>query len=148
MSESLATLMARRLREAGIALAAADAESLRIPARAPAVGDIFVSFEGGQVSVFLGDITHRHFTPYEADDKFPGCTDEQAATDAAHFIREVVEDKWVIWCWRDGRGGCFKPGGDDEESADSPLPGEEVMYFRWSGPFVPSNTSLERTRDG
>jgi hypothetical protein len=111
------------------------------------VGDILVSFEGGEVSVFLGDITHRHFTLYEAGDTFPGCTSEQAATDAAQFIREVVEDKWVIWRWRDGGGGCFKPGGDDEESADSPLPGEDVKYFRWSGQFVPSNTLLERTRD-
>ena len=146
MSESLATLTAQRLQDAGIAFSTTDCDSLRIPAREQAVGDIVVSFESGEVSVFLGDITHCHFTPYEADDKFPGCTAEQAATDAVRFIREVVEDQWVIWCWADGRGGCYKPDGDDEESANSPLPGEEVKYFRWSGKFVPSNTSLKRTR--
>jgi hypothetical protein len=148
MSESLATLMAQRLRDAGIAFAAGDSETLRISAREPAIGEIVVSFEGSAVSVFLGDITHCHFTPYAADDKFPGCTDEQAATDAVQFIREVVADKWVIWCWNDGRGGCFKLDGDDEEAADAPLPGEDVKCFLWSGPFVPSNKSLERTREG
>ena len=29
-----------------------------------------MSFEGGEVSVFLGEITHCHFTPHAADDKF------------------------------------------------------------------------------
>jgi len=147
MSESLATLTAQQLRNAGIAFVAGPAETLRIAARQPSIGDIAVSFEGGEVSVFLGDITHCHFTPYAADDKFSGCTNEQAVENAVRFIGEVVQDKWVIWCWSDGRGGCFKPDGDDEEAADAPLPGEEVKYFLWSGQVVPSNTSLERTRD-
>jgi hypothetical protein len=139
MSESLATLTARRLRDAGIAFSATDAGSLRIPAHDQAAGDILVSFEDGEVSVFLGDITHRHFTPYAADDKFPGYTAQQAAADVAQFIREVIDDQWIIWRWLDGRGGCYKPGGNDDESAHSPPPGEEVEYFRWSGKFVPSN---------
>jgi hypothetical protein len=139
--------MAQRLRDTGIAFSATDTGSLRIPAREQAVGDILVSFEDGEVSVFLGDITHCHFTPYEADEEFPGRTSEQAAVDAAQFIHEVVQDQWVVWCWPDGHGGCYKPDGTDDESADSPPPGEEVKYFRWSGPFVPSNTSLERMRE-
>ena len=106
-----------------------------------------MGFEDGEVSVFIGDITHCHFTPYKADDQFPGCTTEQAATKAVQFIREVVEDKWVIWRWRDGRGGCFKPGGDDDEAADAPLPGEVVECFLWSGPYVPSNNRIERSRE-
>src|SRR5690349_24683827 len=114
MSESLATLTSQRLRDAGVAFVADPSETLRIAARQPSIGDIVVSFDGGEVSVFLGDITHCHFTPYAADDKFPGCTNEQAVEDAVRFIREVVQDKWVLWCWSDGRGGCFKPDGDDE----------------------------------
>jgi hypothetical protein len=147
MSESLATLTARRLRDTGIVAVPGPSDTLRIAARQASIGDIVVSFEGGEVSVFLGDITHCHFTPYAADGKFPGCTKEQAVEDAVRFVSEVVQDKWVIWCWADGRGGCFKPDGDDEEAADAPLPGEEVKYFLWSGQVVPSNTSLERTRD-
>lgn len=107
-----------------------------------------MSFEGGEVSVFLGDITHCHFTPYIADDKLPGCTNEQAVEDAVRFVSEVVRDKWVIWCWSDGSGGCFKLDGAADEAADTPLPGEEVKYFFWSGQVVPSNTSFERTCEG
>ena len=80
MSESLATLTAQRLRDAGIAFVAGASETLRVAAREPAIGDLVVSFEGNEVSVFLGDITHCHFTPYAADEKLPGCTDEQAVT--------------------------------------------------------------------
>lgn len=146
MSELLETLTAQLLRDSGIAFASGEVETLRIAGREPAIGDIVVTFERSEVSVFLGDITHCHFTPCEADDKYPGFTIEQAATDAVRFIREVVQDKWVIWCWSDGRGGCFKPDGDDEEAADAPLQGEDVKYFLWSGPFVPPNRLLERTR--
>jgi hypothetical protein len=146
MSELLTTLTAQRLRDAGIAFVEDASETLRIAAREPAIGDLVVSFEDNEVSVFLGDITHCHFTPYAADGKFPGCTNEQAVGDAVQFISEVVQDKWVIWSWSDGRGGCFKPDGDDEQAADAPLAGEDVKYFLWSGQVVPSNKSLERTR--
>jgi len=146
MSESLAKLTAQRLTDAGIAFVAGASETLRIAAREPAVGDLVVSFEDGEVSVFLGDITHCHFTPYAADDKFPGRTHEQAVADAVQFISEVVQDKWVIWCWSYGRGGCFKPDGDHEEAADAPLLGEDVKCFLWSGQVVPSNKSQERKR--
>ena len=114
MSESLAKLTAQRLSDAGITFVAGASETLRIAAREPTVGDLVVSFEGDEVSVFLGDVTHCHFTPYAADDKFPGRTDEQAVAGAVRFISEVVQDKWVIWCSSDGQGGCFKPDGDDE----------------------------------
>jgi hypothetical protein len=148
MSEVLAKLMAQRMRNAGIAFVAGASETLRVAAREPAVGDLVVSFEGNEVSVFLGDITHCHFTPYARDDKWPGCTNEQAAEDAVQFISEVVQDRWVIWCWNDGRGGCFKPDGNDEEAADAPLPGEDVKYFLWSGQVEPPKKSLGRMGEG
>ncbi len=143
---SLQEQSACELRDAQIAFVVEADGSLRIPHRNAEVGDIIISFEGEEISVFLGDITHCHFTPYAPQGHFPGCTPGQAARDATHFIREVVSDLWVIWRWPDGRGGCYRPDGDDEERADAPLDGEEVERFVWSGRLVPSNTSLERTR--
>jgi hypothetical protein len=136
MNGSFAAMTSQFLLNAGIEFMSDETGDIRITGRNSAVGDIVVSFDQGEVSVFLGDITHRHFTPYEADDKFPGCTLEQATSDAVSFIREVIADQWVIWRWSDGRGGCYKPGGNDDE-ADAPLPGETVECFVWSGPFVP-----------
>jgi len=147
VTSALCDLTLSELRGVGITPALESDGTLRIAARDAKVGDIVVSFEGDEISVFLGDITHCHFTPYAAQDNFPGCTPMEAAADASRFIREVVSDQWVIWRWRDGRGGCFKLGGNDEESADAPLPGEEVESFVWSGQLVPPNKSLERTRD-
>ena len=148
MTSALRDLTLSELRAVGITPALESGGTLWIAARDAKVGDIVVSFEGDEISVFLGDITHCHFTPYAAQDSFPGCTPMEAAADASQFIREVISDQWVIWRWRDGRGGCFKLGGNDEESADAPLPGEEVESFVWSGQLVPPNKSLERTREG
>jgi hypothetical protein len=148
VTSALCDLTLSELRAAGITPALEPDGTLRITARNAEVGDIIVSFEGDEISVFLGDITHCHFTPYAAQDNFPGCTPTEAAADASQFIREVVSDQWVIWRWRDGRGGCFKLGGNDDEGADAPLPGEEVESFVWSGRLVPPNKSFERTREG
>jgi hypothetical protein len=126
VTASLRDLTLAELRRAGIEPSLEPDGTLRVAAQDPSVGDIVASFEGDEVSVFLGDITHCHFTPYAAQDNFPGCTPGEAAADASQFIREVVTDQWVIWRRRDGRGGCFKLGGCDEEGADTPLPGDEV----------------------
>ena len=148
MESSLASLTSLRLRNAGIDFAVAENGSLGISGPDTGIGSIVVLFDDAEVSVFLGDITHCHFTPYAAQGDFPGCTPEQAASNAVEFISEVVADKWIIWRWSDGRGGCYKAGGDDEESADAPLPGEEVESLLWSGPLVPPNNRIERTREG
>ena len=36
---------------------------LRIPARSSEVGDLFVSFADDEITFFIGNITHQHFTP-------------------------------------------------------------------------------------
>jgi hypothetical protein len=145
---TLRDLTLLELKRAGVKPSLEQDGTLRVAALDSNVGDIVVSFEGDEISVFLGDITHCHFIPYAAQDNFPGCTPGEAAADASQFIHEVVSDQWVIWRWRDGRGGCFKLGCNDEESADAPLPGEEVESLVWSGRLVPPNTSFERTREG
>jgi hypothetical protein len=137
MTSSLASLTSERLRLAGIAISQEADGSLRIAGPNSAIGDAVVSFDDGEISVFLGDITHCHFTPVEAQGNFPARTPEQAADEATQYLREVLADEWVIWRRNDGRGGCYKPDGDDWESADAPLPGEEVERFLWSGAPVP-----------
>jgi len=124
MIDSLAAMTSQRLLDASIEFASDETGGLRIAARNSEIGDIKISFDDGEVSVFLGDVTHCHFSHYEAYDNFPGCTPERAATDAVAFIREVVTDQWVVWRRNDGRAsGCYKLGGDDQEAADAPLAG-------------------------
>ena len=145
MAGELNHLTSQALRQAGIAFSQESDGTLRIKCPNPALGEVVVSFDDGEISVFLGDITHSHFTPIEARGKFPARTPEHAAGEVAQFLREVLADEWVIWRWKDGRGGCYKPGGDDWESANAPLPAEEVERFVWSGSFVPPDKLQERT---
>ena len=147
MDSSLASLTSWRLRDAGIEFAVADNGDLGIAGPNIALGSMIISFEDDEVSVFLGDVTHCHFTPCAPQDDFPGRTPEQVASLAVEFISEVVADEWVIWRWSNGRDGCYKPDGDDEESANAPLSGEDVEYHLWSGPLVPPDKPLARTRE-
>jgi hypothetical protein len=148
MSSSLASLTSQRLRDLGVEVSQEAGGSLRIAGPNAAIGDAVVSFDDGEISVFIGDITHCHFTPVEAQGNFPALTPEQAADQAATYLREVLADEWVIWRWGNGSGGCYKPDGDDWESADAPLQGEDVERFFWSGARVPPNNKLQRTRGG
>jgi hypothetical protein len=130
---SLSLLAARRLASIGIAFHNDANGDVRVPALCNDVGDLVLSFADGEISVFIGNITHRHFTPFAAHGKLAAYSNEDCARDAIQFVSEVLNDKWVIWKLSNGTGGCFIPGGDDESSADAPLAGETPSTFVWSG---------------
>jgi hypothetical protein len=129
---SLSLLAARHLVSFGIAFHNDVDGDVRVPALCKDVGDLVLSFVDGEISIFIGNITHRHFTPFAAHGKLAAYTNEDCARDAIQFVRDLLNDKWVIWKLSTGTGGCYMPGGDDESSADAPLPGEAPSLFVWS----------------
>jgi hypothetical protein len=135
MSTSLLELTTQRLSAREIPFHLEADGAVRIAAKCPELGDIQIAFEDGEVSVFVGDITHSHFTPFEAYDNFKTYTPEDAADDAVEFVAEIIADAWIIWKYPDGFGGCYKIDGDVLSSADAPLSGEGVESFVWSGPL-------------
>ena len=143
----VATGLSSILESAGIAFED-DAGQLRIPARHVAVGDLLITFDDGEITVFVGNFTHRHFTPREATAICAASTIEDCMKDAAEFVSGILDDQWILWAYPGGTGGSYRVGGEGNPMEDTPLPEEEVVRFLWSGPLDSRDSkSLERKRE-
>jgi hypothetical protein len=102
--------------------------TLRIPARSREVGDVVVSFDDEEITFFIGEITHQHFRPGACDN--PEAPDQVAECirSAVQFLQGVLDDRWVLYCYPNGAGGCYEIGEDDAWCADA-------ARFLWSGPY-------------
>jgi hypothetical protein len=102
-----------------------DGGQLRIPARHPEVGDLLITFDDSEITVFVGNFTHRHFTP-EAED---------CVRDALDYVWGILNDQWILWAYPGGAGGSYRVGTEDDPKQDAPPPDETVIRYLWSGPF-------------
>jgi hypothetical protein len=104
--------------------------TLRIPARRSEVGDLDVSSDDDEITFFIGHITHQHFTPGARGN--PATPDQvgECIREAVQFLRGVLDDRWVLYCYPNGGGGCYEIGEDDGWAKDA-------ARFLWSGPYRP-----------
>lgn len=124
-----------------------DNGQFRIPARHPDVGDLLITLDDGEITVFVGNFTHRHFTPHEGDANYAASTIEDCVREAIVYVSGIVNDQWILWAYPGGAGGSYRIGAEAEPSADTPLADEEVIRYVWSGPYAARpGTSVERTR--
>lgn len=121
---------------AGVAFEGDDCQ-LKISARHPDVGDLLITLDDGEITVFVGNFTHRHFTPHERTAAFPASTIENCVRDAVEYVCGILNDQWVLWAYPGGIGGTYRLGAEAEPSEDVPLPEEEVVRYVWSGPYDP-----------
>ncbi len=84
-----------------------------------------------EATIYIGDITHGHFNPYNA-----ALTQEQIDTEVTdevlEFLEEMFADKYLLWKSRDdGSGGWYHL-----DYLDKPLRHpKNTEYFVWSGPY-------------
>lgn len=120
-----------------------DAGQLKIPARHPEVGDLLITLDDDEITVFVGNFTHRHFTPHEGTATNAASSIEDCVRDAIEYVSGIVNDQWVLWAYPGGAGGSYRIGSEGDPSADAPTD-EDVIRYVWSGPYDPR--SSERTR--
>jgi hypothetical protein len=92
--------------------------------------DLRIMDDGDEATIYLGDITHGHFNPYDPDlaqDEI----DARVTDDVLLFLDELFADKYLLWkSTKDGSGGW--------EFLDNDLklrePDANTKYFLWSGP--------------
>ena len=125
-----------------------DGGQLRIPARHVDVGDLLITLDDEEITVFVGNFTHRHFTPHEGSATYAATTAENCVIDALEYISGILNDEWVLWSYPGGAGGSYRLGREDDPGADVPLPDGVVVRYLWSGPYDSRTTkSPERTRE-
>ena len=124
-----------------------DGGQLKIPARHLEVGDLLITFDEGEITVFVGNFTHRHFTPYEGSASYAASTIEDCVRNALEYVCGIVNDQWVLWAYPGGAGGSYRMGAEGDPKEDAPQPDETVIRYLWSGPYESRpDDSPQRTR--
>lgn len=108
--------------------------TLRIPALCPDVGDLIIAFDDDEITVYLGRFTHCHFTPGVCGNAEDPDQVHEAVDTAVEFVSSVMADKFVIWRYPNGGGGCYRLEAERDPMADTPL-GSNAQRYLWSGPY-------------
>ena len=97
-----------------------DEGQFKIPARHPEVGDLLITLDDGEITVFVGNFTHRHFTPHEGTATYIESTVEDCVKEAIEYVCGIVNDQWVLWAYPGGAGGSWSRQNDSGISAATP----------------------------
>jgi hypothetical protein len=106
------------------------------PAAHPEVGDVTIYDDGDEATVYIGEITHTHFNPYDQS-----LTDAQIAAtvtcDVVDFLTELFADRVLLWTsLENGSGGCQSLDYDGGRPRKS-----DVLTYVWSGPTSDYNNA-------
>ena len=134
---SLIDLAKAHLRRASVAFDADPQRGLVLRPISPVWGELVLGFDDGEITAYMGDATHCHFTPgacgdLDADDPVQECVEE-----AVRFVADVLADQYVIWTYPNGAGGCYPVGHAADPQVDAPLPLSGATEWLWSGGSPP-----------
>jgi len=91
-------------------------------------GDVEIVDDGYEVTIQVGRFTHGHFANY--DDRLSTTQAHEAiACDVTRFLRDLFEDRIVLWGSHGGGGGWYSIG---HKPASRSL--DHGNEFVWSGP--------------
>ncbi len=134
--DHLVPMLAERFPGRGLATGSPPDPIAVFPAAHPRVGDVSVTDDGHEATVFIGEITHCHFGP-EHFSSPEEATELAIAESVADFVADLFADRIVLWTAADGKGAGFWRRGDDRPG----FANDAAPTYVWSGPL-----DLERTR--
>jgi hypothetical protein len=129
LSEKLIARLSARFPNRGLRLHQGKHPVASFPAAHTEVGDLRIDDDGNELTIFVGQLTHGHFSPttYRAPSQQ---NDEELIERVIAFLDEVFNDQ--IEFWAAGRMGGWHPRGQ-EPSVQRP----NMRRFVWSGPVPP-----------
>jgi hypothetical protein len=95
------------------------------------VGDVRINDDEDEATLFIGDITHNHYNPYD-ESLSQEETDYIVSIEVIEFLNALLHDKILLWKTERGGGGCTHI--DYEENMDKII--ENNRSFLWSGPIA------------
>jgi hypothetical protein len=106
---------------------------IRLPSGLAGIGDLLICDHGEEATVYITEITHGHFNPYDAS-LTQDQVDQKVTEDVVAFLRDLFSDRVLLYRTPSrGMGGWHVFSGVPNEVAL--VQGRE--YFVWSGPPYP-----------
>jgi hypothetical protein len=102
------------------------------PAKHPRVGDLSISDDGDEVTIYIGDITHGHFHPYDpslAQEEI----DARVTDEVLEFLADLFADRYLLSKSRQDGSAGFEYWDLDRGSIQRE---PDTDYFTWSGPII------------
>lgn len=100
------------------------------PAKHPAVGSVEVHDDAEELTVYVGNFTHIHFSNYDSTLSAERAAERIAADTLALLIR-LFADQIVMWGSHRGCGGCY----EREKGSNSDFSFNRGQEYVWSGPI-------------
>ena len=108
-----------------------DARVVSLPSPCRGVGELVISDDEDEATVYLTNVTHRHFACYD-DALTPAEKEKQIASDILDFVTDLLEDRVVLWrALGDAMGGTRRLKPDQSPPRSSWL----RKQFLWSRPL-------------
>ena len=106
---------------------------IRVPAPSKVMGDVVVSSDIDELTVYLGKHTHCHFSLIMYQDRPPSEAIEIVVHEAVDFLKDLLADQIVVWSTGSGQqGGTFHRDAQPERLEPA------ARAYLWSGaPFIP-----------
>jgi hypothetical protein len=108
---------------------------IRVPAPSKAIGDVVLSSDMDELTVYLGEHTHCHFSLYMYDDRPASEAIEKVVQETVAFLEDLLADQIVVWSIESGqRGGTFRRDAQPQRLEPA------ARAYLWSGaPFIPAS---------
>ena len=101
-----------------------------IQAAHPEVGDVLIYDDEDEATVFIGDITHNHYNPYD-ETLSREEVDDVVSAEVIEFLEALFRDEILMWKTDMGGGGSTRI--QYEENIDKLVDNNKA--FVWSGPI-------------
>lgn len=129
--DKLIPMLQQRYTDKGVQINLSGNPIAVFPAKHPAVGGIEIYDDGDEATVYIGDITHTHFNPYNHEltqDEI----DQEVSEEVIGFLEDIFADQILFWKSKHSGSGGWQHIDLRETSIGLD---EEAEYFLWSGPY-------------
>jgi hypothetical protein len=104
---------------------------LTIPAKNSEVGGISAVSDGEEITVYIGEYFHCHFSPYLQDTYPSDEANQEVAQQAVEYIADILDDKIVLRL--NIENGAFRMSQTYYRDMEEAPPGPEDREYVWSG---------------
>lgn len=105
----------------------AENKEIMIPSGSAVIGNICITDDIHELSVFVGNFSHWHSSSTDPDNATSIIVEQ-----VVEFLRDLFQDKIVMWGSSESYGGFYSTE-LDEAHQDTPLESESVRKYLWSG---------------